>query len=74
MFFDVGSGTNSPTPKSELVNCYSVNWIQLSEETVQLGAVVNTTMDVEDAWDREIALPVNNCRIVRILQRYGVVT
>jgi hypothetical protein len=51
-----------------------VNWIQLSEETVQLEAVVNTIMDVEAAWNREIALPVNNCRVVRKLQRHSVVT
>ena len=51
-----------------------MNWIQLSEETVQVEAVVNTIMDVAAAWNREIALPVNNCRVVRKLQRHSVVT
>jgi hypothetical protein len=51
-----------------------VKWIQLSEETVQLEVVAYTAMDTEAAWNREIALPVNNCRVVRKPQRHNVVT
>ena len=52
----------------------SVNCIRLSEEAVRLEAVVNTIVDVEAAWNREIALPVNNCSVVRKLQRHSAGT
>jgi hypothetical protein len=52
------------------MNCFSVDSIQLAEETVQLEAVANTAVDVGAAWNQEIILPVYNCRVVRKLQRH----
>ena len=68
------AGQTAPLRSQSLVICCPVNWIQLSEEAIQLEAVVNTIMDVEAAWNREIALPMNNWRVVRKLQRHRVVT